>query len=125
QASFEDRTVPGRLVSLSLEGGAMEFPPDTELSANCQFVVAAHGFPRLFARVDTVVTEQNGSVLVRFKFGLEGEARDQMIVKLYTGGYSQEIPGLDRLAIASGIWRRAFGRTSARAWHSAHRGRSR
>jgi hypothetical protein len=47
---------------------------------------------------------------VTFRHSVAGEARDQLIVKLYTGGYSQEIRHVDKRALASGIWKRAFGR---------------
>ncbi len=40
---------------------------------------------------------------------LTGLARDQMIAKLYTGTYSQDVIELDKSAIAGRLWLRAFG----------------
>ena len=52
---------------------------------------------------------------VRITYELAGVARDAMIVKLYTGGYSQDIRTLDKSAVAEGLWSRAFGRSAHRS----------
>ncbi|MDK4717611.1 hypothetical protein, partial [Rhizobium sp. CNPSo 4039] len=44
-------------------------------------------------------------------FELEGAIRDQMIVKLYTGDYSRDIPELDKVAVSVNLLLRSFGRT--------------
>jgi cellulose synthase (UDP-forming) len=43
----------------------------------------------------------------------KGARRDELIVKLYTGGYSQDVSELDKSKIAGSLWRRAFGRSAA------------
>ena len=47
--------------------------------------------------------QRDGKVLAKISYALEGAARDQMIVKLYTGSYSQDITAIDKSAVASGI----------------------
>jgi len=42
---------------------------------------------------------------------LNGVERDKMIVKLYTGRYSQDIPDIDKVAVSVNLLLRAFGRT--------------
>ena len=55
-------------------------------------------FPHLRCTVEKVATPKAGKpVSVKFRFKLEGECRDRMIVKLYTGRYSQDIHDLDGL----------------------------
>ena len=49
---------------------------------------------------------------MQFKSNLDPAARDRLIIKLYSGDYSQEIRKLDASAIAAGLWKRAFGRTA-------------
>jgi cellulose synthase (UDP-forming) len=115
QAYRNEQTTAGRLAALSLEDGAMDFPHDPRLAPGDELVVSASGFPRLPVRVQTVVTHRDGSVSARFTHNLAGEARDQLIVKLYTGAYSQEIHEIDQRALVGGIWRRAFGRLPAQA----------
>jgi cellulose synthase (UDP-forming) len=43
---------------------------------------------------------------------LDLAAHDSLIVKLYTGEYSQDIRRLDTPAIFGGLWKRAFGRVA-------------
>jgi cellulose synthase (UDP-forming) len=52
---------------------------------------------------------------VKFSYTLDGACRDRMIVKLYTGRYSQDIHDLDKSAIAGGVWARMFGRSAQAA----------
>ncbi|OKP65549.1 hypothetical protein BTE77_32985, partial [Ensifer adhaerens] len=44
-------------------------------------------------------------------YDLNGKERDKMIVKLYTGRYSQDIPDIDKVAVSVNLLLRAFGRT--------------
>ena len=115
QAYHNEQAIAGRLAVLSLDDGTMDFPHDPQLVAGDELLVSANGFPRLPARVQTVDASRDGSVSVRFTHNLESEARDQLIVKLYTGAYSQEIRRIDRRAVVGGIWKRAFGRLPAQA----------
>jgi cellulose synthase (UDP-forming) len=115
QAYRNEKVIPGWLAILSLENGTIEFQHDPQLAPGNELVVSASGFPILSARVEMVAANPDGSVSVRFTHSVEGEARDQLIVKLYTGAYSQEIRRIDRGALLGGLWRRAFGRLPAQA----------
>ena len=115
QVSHNGQAIAGRLAALSLEDGTMDFPNGPRLAPGDEVVLSARGFPRLPARVQMVDARRDGLVRVRFTHSLKGEARDQLIVKLYTGAYSQEIRQIDRRALVGGIWKRAFGRLPAQA----------
>lgn len=54
-------------------------------------------------------TVQIGPKQMRLSFSLSGAVRDQMIVKLYTGGYSQDVAAINKPVIAGRLWSRAFG----------------
>ena len=102
-------TISGRLVSLSLQSGAIEVPAETHLEKNESITIRLRDIPPLNSRVEHVARDSAGRVLARFT-PLDSSYRDLMIQKLYTGQYSQEIAQLDRPAIVGGIWKRAFGR---------------
>jgi cellulose synthase (UDP-forming) len=69
-------------------------------------------FPHLRCKVEKISQSNAGKpVCVKFSYTLDGECRDRMIVKLYTGRYSQDIHELDKSAIAGGVWSRMFGRS--------------
>lgn len=108
-------TLPGRVTSLSLEGGIVEIEAEPAWAAGDTIIVAMPHFPDLRCTVDTVSRLGPGRFAIRFGYTLEGECRDLMIVKLYTGGYSQDIHELDKSAIAGGLWSRMFGRTARAA----------
>jgi cellulose synthase (UDP-forming) len=114
RARFDGRSLPGRLVNLSLESGIVDLPPDVPIAMGDAILIEVSGFPALPSRVESV-TREGGQVSVSFRFAhnLDAAARDGLIVKLYTGDYSQEIRELDTLAIVSGLWKRAFGRAAA------------
>ena len=100
-----------RIVSLSLEGGIAEFalPPDVREGEHMW--VEMDAFPHLRCKIEKVASSKRGRpVAVKFSYTLEGECRDRMIVKLYTGRYSQDIHEIDKSAIFGGIWLRMFGR---------------
>jgi cellulose synthase (UDP-forming) len=109
KVQFMGRSHAARLVGLSLEAGIAEFGQDLGFAAGDELVIEAAGFPRLPSRVERVSTARDGRVFIVFKHGLDPQAHDRLIVKLYTGDYSQEILQLDTPAIMSGLWKRAFG----------------
>jgi cellulose synthase (UDP-forming) len=113
QAHRNGQAIAGELVALSLENGTLELPRDLRVTPGDELMISAAGFPRLTAQVEKVLARRNGAVAIMFRHSLAGKARDQLIVKLYTGGYSQEIRHIDKRALASGIWKRAFGRLAA------------
>jgi cellulose synthase (UDP-forming) len=105
----------GRITSLSLEGGIAELETEPGATAGGSMTVEMEHFPPLRCTVAQVSRLTSGRFAMRFSYELEGECRDLMIVKLYTGEYSQEIHELDKSAIVSGLWSRMFGRTARAA----------
>jgi cellulose synthase (UDP-forming) len=101
----------GRITSLSLEGGIIELDSPPAVRAGDDVIVEMERFPHLRGTVEAVSGLAKGGFAMKFRYALEGECRDRMIVKLYTGQYSQDIHELDKSAIASGLWSRMFGRT--------------
>ncbi|MER2266271.1 glycosyltransferase family 2 protein [Methylobacterium oxalidis] len=111
--SREGRYRPARVVSLSLENGIAEMAADTALSEGDAIIVEMDRFPHLNAKVERLTRTKRGTIVwVAFSYALAGECRDRMIVRLYTGQYSQDIRQIDKSAIVSGIWARLFGRTA-------------
>lgn len=109
---------PGRLVSLSLEKAVVAVPTETRFRST-QVRLKINGFAPLNAELRQV-TQRQGDISragdkrryhLHLHFGLEGAERDKMIVKLYTGGYSQEVPDIDKAAVSVNLLLRAFGRT--------------
>ncbi|MHB2208765.1 glycosyltransferase family 2 protein [Methylobacterium sp. CM6257] len=100
-----------RIVSLSLEGGIAEFARPPDVREGEHMWVEMDAFPHLRCKVEKI-SRPNGDqpVAVKFSYRLDGECRDRMIVKLYTGRYSQDIGEIDKSAILGGIWLRMFGR---------------
>jgi cellulose synthase (UDP-forming) len=113
QARFDASSLPGRLVSLSLESGIMNVRPEVPIAIGDEILIEAAGFPLLPSRVQSVSRQEGNQVSIRFVHSLDVVARERLIVKLYTGDYSQEIRDLDTLAIVGGLWKRAFGRAAA------------
>lgn len=103
--------VPGRLISMSLESGTLEVLHDEPLSIGDNMLIEAAGFPPLPSHIESI-TREAAKASIRFTHELDAASRDRLIVKLYTGDYSQEIRVLDTLAIVRGLWKRAFGRAA-------------
>ncbi|OEC96908.1 glycosyltransferase [Rhizobium sp. YK2] len=115
-ASVDD--VPGRLVSLALDKAVVAVPVNSRFESK---FVSLHleGFAPFEAELKQV-TQRGRSVnrrgdrqayYLHLHFDLEGPIRDQMIVKLYTGDYSQDIRGIDKVAVSVNLLLRSFGRT--------------
>jgi cellulose synthase (UDP-forming) len=109
RASLGDRSVPVRLVSLSLVSGVAEFPRYAKPGLANELLIETVGFPPLRSRIEAIDELLDGVTRVRFRHNVDVDARDRLIVKLYTGDYSQDIQAIDKRAITQGIWKRAFG----------------
>lgn len=110
--------IPGRLVSLALDKAVVAVPVDSRFGSK---LVSLHlqGFAPFEAELKQV-TQRGRSVsrggdrqayYLHLHFDLEGPIRDQMIVKLYTGDYSQDIRDIDKIAVSVNLLLRSFGRT--------------
>ncbi|WP_075854570.1 glycosyltransferase [Rhizobium hainanense] len=110
--------IPGRLVSLALDKAVVAVPFDARFESK---LVSLHleGFAPFEAELKQV-TQRRGSIsrggdkqayYLHLHFGLDGTIRDEMIVKLYTGEYSQDIHDIDKVAVSVNLLLRSFGRT--------------
>jgi cellulose synthase (UDP-forming) len=104
----------GRLTSVSLDRAVLECPSDAAPKPG-PVTLKVHDVSPFNARVEHVDNRPGRSAAVWLSFILEGEARDEMIVKLYTGRYSQDIRVIDKSAIVGGLWSRAFGSSTPAA----------
>ncbi|CAN7654854.1 glycosyltransferase [Pararhizobium sp. LjRoot255] len=109
---------PGRLVSLSLEKAVVTVPTETRFQST-RVRLAIDGFETIEAEFRQA-TQRRGDIsrsgdmrryYLHLHFDLHGAERDKMIVKLYTGRYSQDIPDIDKVAVSVNLLLRAFGRT--------------
>jgi cellulose synthase (UDP-forming) len=115
-ASVDD--IPGRLVSLALDKAVVAVAADSRFESK-SVLLHLHGFAPFEAELKQV-TQRRRSVsrggdrqayYLHLHFDLTGAIRDQMIVKLYTGDYSQDIRDLDKVAVSVNLLLRSFGRT--------------
>jgi cellulose synthase (UDP-forming) len=107
----------GRLVSLSLEKAVVAVTTET-LFQSTRVRLALDGFEPIQAELRQV-TQRRGDIsrpgdtrryYLHLHFDLHGSERDKMIVKLYTGRYSPDIPDIDKVAVSVNLLLRAFGR---------------
>lgn len=115
-ASVDD--VPGRVVSLALDKAVVAVAVDSRFESK-SVLLHLQGFAPFEAELK-LVTQRRRSVsrggdrqayYLHLHFELEGTIREQMIVKLYTGDYSQDIRDLDKVAVSVNLLLRSFGRT--------------
>ncbi|PDT41532.1 MULTISPECIES: glycosyltransferase [Sinorhizobium] len=108
----------GRLVSLSLDKAVVAVPTETRFKST-RVTLNLEGFAPLQAELKQV-TQRRGDIsrsgdqrryYLHLHFDLRGFERDKMIIKLYTGNYSQEVPDIDKVAVSVNLMLRAFGRT--------------
>ena len=109
---------PGRLVSLSLEKAVVAVPVETRFQST-RVRLILDGFETIEAELRQA-TQRRGDIsrqgdmrrfYLHLHFDLHGAERNKMIVKLYTGRYSQDIPDIDKVAVSVNLLLRAFGRT--------------
>ena len=104
------RVLGARVISLSLDRGVATFEADPGLRPGDPIRIEMERFPHLEATVMATERARRGPVRVSFAYALQGACRDAMIVRLYTGEYSQDIRAIDKSAIFGGLWSRLFGR---------------
>lgn len=110
--------VPGRMVSLALDKAVVAVPPETRF-ASADVTLSLEGFSPFKTEL-RMVTQRRRSIArlgdkeafyLHLHFDLSGSARDKMIVKLYTGRYSQDVRDIDKVAVSINLLLRTFGRT--------------
>ncbi|KAA2236103.1 glycosyltransferase family 2 protein [Salinarimonas soli] len=106
----------GRAVSLSLGKAVVQVPIGTRF-ASTSVTLALDGVEPLRAEIRQITRRRrrlgragDGAVhFLHLHYELAGAARDQMIRKLYTGGYSQDVAEIDKSALSVGLIGRALG----------------
>lgn len=108
--------VPGQAVSLSLEKAVVKVPIGTRFAATT-LALRLEGLGEVRAEIRQITRRRgrlgragDGPVhFLHLHYALEGEARDRMIRKLYTGRYSQDVARIDKSALSARLLGRAFG----------------
>lgn len=112
--SVDGQRTAARLRSISLDGAVLEWPAGATPPMGDILVELSGVEPFRARNAAGPAGRSTGVSRTIADFKLEGPTRDQMIVKLYTGAYSQDVRELDKSAIAGGILARAFGPSRAR-----------
>ncbi|WP_353646662.1 glycosyltransferase [Mesorhizobium sp. WSM2239] len=107
--------IGGRAVSLALSRAVIEIPIDATVE-NGSVEVKLQGVEPFESELKAVTRRTRGLrrdpgpfKYAHLRYNLTGAARDQMIMKLYTGDYSQDIKEIRRRNIAAGLLSRTFG----------------
>lgn len=110
--------VPGQVVSLALDKAVVAVPPKTRFQSS-SVLLKLDGFAPFPTELKQV-TQRRRSIsrggdrqayYLHLHFELGAADRDRMIVKLYTGDYSQDIRDIDKVAVSVNLLLRSFGRT--------------
>nr|WP_246781085.1 glycosyltransferase [Rhizobium sp. BK602] len=110
--------VPGQVVSLALDKAVVAVPPETRFQSS-SVLLKLDGFAPFKTELRQV-TQRRRSIsrggdrqayYLHLHFELGTADRDRMIVKLYTGEYSQDIRDIDKVAVSVNLLLRSFGRT--------------
>jgi cellulose synthase (UDP-forming) len=110
--------VPGQIVSLALDKAVVAVPTMARFQSK-SVVLKLPGFAPFKSELRQVTQRRRTisrsgdkqSYYLHLYFELGDSARDSMIVKLYTGQYSQDIRDIDKVAVSLNLLLRSFGRT--------------
>ncbi|MEF0941279.1 glycosyltransferase [Rhizobium sp. BR 362] len=110
--------IPGQVVSLALDKAVVAVPTEARFQSSL-VALKLDGFAPFKAELKQV-TQRRRSIArggdrqayyLHLHFDLSKSDRDKMIVKLYTGQYSQDIRDIDKVAVSINLLLRSFGRT--------------
>ncbi|AVA24771.1 glycosyltransferase [Rhizobium sp. NXC24] len=110
--------IPGQVVSLALDKAVVAVPVETQFQSR-SVMLKFDGFAPFRSELKQV-TQRRRSIArggdrqayyLHLHFELSESDRDKMIVKLYTGQYSQDIRDIDKVAVSVNLLLRSFGRT--------------
>jgi len=110
--------IPGQIVSLALDKAVVAVPTMARFQSK-SVVLKLPGFAPFKSELRQVTQRRRSisrsgdkqSYYLHLHFELGGSAHDSMIVKLYTGQYSQDIRDIDKVAVSLNLLLRSFGRT--------------
>lgn len=103
--------IPVRLIDISLKQSTVRIASDVASRLGGNVSLAVSGVVPFSVAIRTVGQAGGVTELSLRHTYASSDARDQMIVKLFTGAYSQEIPSLRFGRIIDGLWARAFSAT--------------
>lgn len=107
---FPHEQIAVRLVSISVDQSTVEVAGDLTARIGEETKIEMSGIVPLPVKISAATLTDGRSELSLAHENLMSEARDQMITKLYTGAYSQEIEALKFGRVIGGLWARAFGK---------------
>jgi len=118
---FPHEQYPVQLVGISLDHSTIRVAADLSARAGGEAVFEPAGVGPFTVTIGAASPRDGETELTLQHASLPPQIRDQMIVKLYTGAYSQEIETLRFGRIIDGLWARAFGATpKLRPVHQTH-----
>jgi cellulose synthase (UDP-forming) len=109
QLRLDGRTIPIHLDTIAMDRSTARTTDDLSSQIEQNAVLTVSGVAPFPVKIARSAESEGGTKLVLLHEILQGETRDQMIVKLYTGGYSQDIEALKFGRIIGRLWARAFG----------------
>jgi cellulose synthase (UDP-forming) len=101
---------PARLVGVSLDRSTVRAAANLSSRAGDTASLELTGVAPFRVRIGVSERTAVGPSLSLVHDDMPAQTRDQMIAKLYTGAYSQEIDTLRSSRIFGGLWLRAFGK---------------
>jgi cellulose synthase (UDP-forming) len=113
--SLPPQTFSARLVVTALDQSIIQVTDDLSARDGEKAILKVSGVAPLPVEIHAAEHIDGGTELSLVHESLSPEIRDQMITKLYTGSYSQEIESLKFGRIVSGLWARAFGNVAQHA----------
>lgn len=113
--SLRNQICPARLVGVSLDRSTVQTATDLGVSVGDTAILELAGAAPFSVEINASERTSDGISLSLVHGELRAQTRDQMITKLYTGSYSQEIDMLRSSRIFGGLWLRAFGKSEGLA----------
>lgn len=109
QLVLGDRAIPVRLVAMAMDESTAQTTADLSSSVGQLATLTVSDVAPFAAKIEMRDRRDNGRELILVHQPLAPDIHDQLIVKLYTGGYSQDIEALKFGRIIDRLWGRAFG----------------
>lgn len=115
---LDGRVLSARLTELSLDRSRLRAVTEAPARIGDVGALELGGVVPFPVRLRDLTPTAGGFELALEHGLLAPKIREQMITKLYTGSYSQDIGELKLGRIVGGLWRRAFGATRQAAGHA-------
>jgi len=109
QLTIGDRAIPVQLVAVAMDESVVQTTADLSSSVGRLATLTVSDVAPFATKIEMRVRRNSGRELTLVHQPLAPEIRDQLIVKLHTGSYSQDIEALKFGRIIGRLWARAFG----------------